>query len=166
MNSNKKSKKRHGANVLGIPIWAIILVGVSVTALLAWGALSGSSQSVGVELTSAEIEQFAIGRQVYAQNCASCHGENLEGQPDWKLPNDDGTMKAPPHSEDGHTWHHSDAYLLDRIRNGTQLLDAATQNLSNMPAYDTILTDEEIDSVLAYIKNTWSPRIQEMQSQR
>ncbi|MFT5193771.1 MAG: mono/diheme cytochrome c family protein [Candidatus Promineifilaceae bacterium] len=160
----KSKKKKASSSLWGPRSWVAILAGLVL--VLTWGVWSASRQSAGVELTSAEVEQLAVGQQVYAENCASCHGENLEGQPDWKIPNDDGTMKAPPHNEDGHTWHHSDAYLLDRIRYGTQSLDALTQSQSNMPAYDTILTDEEIDSVLAYIQSTWPPRIQEMQAQR
>lgn len=157
---NQKKKKKSSKS-LSTSYWIAIFVGIVL--LFAWGA---SRRDAGVELTSAEVEELAIGQQVYAENCATCHGEKLEGQPNWKLPKDDGTMQAPPHDEDGHTWHHNDAYLLDRIRYGTQSLDAFTQSQSNMPAYDTILTDQEIVSVLAYIKSTWSPRIQEMQSQR
>jgi len=29
----------------------------------------------------AELTQMALGRSVYATRCASCHGKNLEGQP-------------------------------------------------------------------------------------
>src|SRR5204863_80186 len=41
----------------------------------------------------------ALGANVYAQNCAACHGAKLEGQPDWRrrLPN--GRLPAPPHDE-------------------------------------------------------------------
>lgn len=28
-------------------------------------------------------EQLAAGAQIYAAQCASCHGAKLEGQPDW-----------------------------------------------------------------------------------
>jgi mono/diheme cytochrome c family protein len=41
------------------------------------------------------------GKMIYAEHCASCHGANLEGQPDWqhRLPN--GRMPAPPHARQG-----------------------------------------------------------------
>ena len=56
-------------------------------------------------------EIVKLGKSVYVQNCASCHGVKLEGQKDWmsRLPN--GVMPAPPHDETCHTWHHSDKYL-------------------------------------------------------
>ena len=59
------------------------------------------------------------GRQVYAANCAACHGAQLEGQPDWQSPAANGRLPAPPHDETGHSWHHSDALLLSIIALGT-----------------------------------------------
>jgi cytochrome c len=49
--------------------------------------------------------QVASGRSIYDRHCASCHGGNLEGQPEWRsrLPN--GRLPAPPHDDSGHTWH-------------------------------------------------------------
>ena len=38
----------------------------------------------------------AQGEILYQQHCASCHGVNLEGQPDWRRRSDDGTLPAPP----------------------------------------------------------------------
>jgi hypothetical protein len=54
---------------------------------------------------------LALGDKLYVQHCASCHGANLEGQPDWRkrLPN--GRFPAPPHDATGHTWHHPDEVL-------------------------------------------------------
>ena len=37
------------------------------------------------------------------QNCASCHGDNLQGQPNWQQANADGSYPAPPHDASGHT---------------------------------------------------------------
>jgi len=42
----------------------------------------------------------------YQELCASCHGVNLEGQPNWREYKADGSLPAPPHDEAGHTWHH------------------------------------------------------------
>jgi cytochrome c len=53
----------------------------------------------------------SLGKEIYTNNCASCHGKNLEGQPNWRERNDAGYLPAPPHDKTGHTWHHSDAYL-------------------------------------------------------
>lgn len=55
--------------------------------------------------------QAQEGKQIYLERCASCHGADLEGQPNWRerLPN--GRLPAPPHDSTAHTWHHSDHQL-------------------------------------------------------
>ena len=109
---------------------------------------------------------LTLGETTYANNCAACHGANLEGQANWQSANEDGTFRSPPHDETGHTWHHNDAYLIERIRLGTATMPADMQPLSNMPAYDGILTDEEMNAVLIYIKSSWPADIQAAQANR
>jgi mono/diheme cytochrome c family protein len=48
-------------------------------------------------------EQVALGQQVYASFCVSCHGSNLEGQPNWQKKLPLGNFPAPPHEKTGHT---------------------------------------------------------------
>ncbi len=139
------------------------LLGLFIVALLSCNSAETSTNSDQQSTIDGTLE---LGATVYASNCASCHGVNLEGEPDWRTPNPDGTWKAPPHNDDGHTWHHPDAYIIDRIVHGTNNLDVAMQQNSNMPAYGDVLSDKEIDAVLAFIKSQWSSRVQEMQRQR
>ena len=108
------------------------------------------------------------GRKLYDTNCASCHGANLEGQPDWQSAKEDGTYPAPPHDETGHTWHHGDAMLLDYIRRGGQAVldDMGVDFTSGMPGFGDELTAEDIEAVLDYIKSTWPDRIRAAQSDR
>lgn len=109
-------------------------------------------------------QQVAQGEEIYIQHCASCHGANLEGQaPDWQKPFADGSMKAPPHDETGHTWHHGDAQLLEAIRLGAS---RAPDIGSTMPAYEEVLTDEEMTAVLTYIKSRWPENIRQNQWKR
>jgi mono/diheme cytochrome c family protein len=122
------------------------------------------SQSVPVA-SPADSKAVALGRQVYETQCASCHGVNLEGQAGRKEPNPDGSFRAPPHDETGHTWHHNDAYLVESIKLGGGRLPAG-QGVSAMPAYENVLSEEEINAVLAYIKSTWPPDIRLAQAQR
>ena len=101
--------------------------------------------------------QLAQGQAIYGVHCARCHGKNLEGQPNWQTPLPTGRMPAPPHDQSGHTWHHSDKALFGVTKLG--LKPFAGENYeSDMPAFEKILKDEEIEAVLAYIKNTWPER--------
>lgn len=101
-------------------------------------------------------DQLALGRKLYAANCAACHGANLEGQADWKRRLGNGRMPAPPHDENGHTWHHSDRILFTITKLG---VEAVVPNYhSDMPRFADVLSDEQIAAVLAYIKSTWPER--------
>ena len=114
--------------------------------------------------SSDDDEEFEIsGEEIYQTQCASCHGVYLEGEENWKANNADGSLKAPPHDATGHTWHHPDSYLINRIKNGTAGLDPGTQAKSNMPAYSSLLTDDEIVRVLDYIKDSWPDDIRASQ---
>lgn len=101
-------------------------------------------------------EEIALGQDLYAANCASCHGDNLEGQADWMRRLDNGRMPAPPHDETGHTWHHADRQLFIITRLGVGGVVPGYD--SDMPAFKDVLTDEQIRTVLAFIKSTWPER--------
>ena len=106
---------------------------------------------------------------LYADNCASCHGANLEGQENWRSPGPDGILPAPPHDESGHTWHHGDALLFEYTSLGGQESMKARGILdfkSGMPGFGDVLSDTEIWHILAFIKSTWRERIREMQATR
>ena len=113
------------------------------------------AQTASNAASSAEvIEQ---GRQIYADQCASCHGAQLEGQPDWKTPLPSGRLPAPPHDAGGHTWHHPDDILFRIVKEGTAAIVGGGYE-SDMPGFADLLSDAEIRAVLAYIKSTWPER--------
>lgn len=118
------------------------------------------------ELQDRDIVQ---GKALYAEQCASCHGANLEGQPNWQSPNEDGILPAPPHDETGHTWHHDNALLFSYTKLGGEgaLKQRGIENFkSGMPAFSDVLSDEEIWNILAYIQSTWPDRVKEIQASR
>ena len=108
-----------------------------------------------------DAQLVARGKVVYDEQCARCHGANLEGQPDWRhrLPN--GRMPAPPHDPTGHTWHHSDKQLFDMTKVGPGVLVPGYQ--SDMPGFEDKLSDAYIWAVLSYIESTWPADIRAKQ---
>lgn len=122
-------------------------------------ALFVSAQSLAEDDRSVLLDRnadvVALGATVYQENCASCHGDNLEGQPDWRLPGEDGRLPAPPHDPSGHTWHHDGETLFQLTKYGVGALINDPDYASNMPIYDGVLSDDEIIAVLSYIKSTW-----------
>lgn len=126
----------------------IIFVAVFLAACNAPGTGSNGEQD---ESASARV---AAGEVIYQENCASCHGANGEGEPNWKIPKEDGTYPAPPHTIDGHTWHHGDGMIFQIIKGGGDSLNIPKFK-SGMPAFDETLSDEEIVAVMAYLKSLW-----------
>ncbi|MDX1664047.1 MAG: c-type cytochrome [Candidatus Promineifilaceae bacterium] len=112
-------------------------------------------------LPTLDPQLVTLGEDVYQTYCAACHGAELEGQEDWKLPNPDGSFRAPPHDGTGHTWHHSDRVLREAILLGGERLGAL--GTSNMPAYQGVLSEREVEAVIAYIKSTWPEEIRRLQ---
>lgn len=113
-----------------------------------------------------DVTKVTFGKKVYSMHCASCHGANLEGQPNWKYPAADGRLPAPPHDESGHTWHHPDSYLIHVVKESlTPGVDKPIDYQNNMPAFGKILTDDEVVAVLTFIKSTWSVDYQEWQEE-
>lgn len=119
-------------------------------------------------LPTLDVALVESGREVYLQSCASCHGANAEGAPNWQQPDARGNLPPPPHDDSGHTWRHSDAELQEIIRNGLRDVFNKTPELT-MPPFKDRLSDEEIAAVIEYFKSLWSPerrRYQEEQNQR
>lgn len=134
----------------------LIVVGVSLAAFNIFGSRAGEVTVNGWPVSKAQLTQ---GQQVYESYCAACHGLEGEGQPNWKQPNADGVYPAPPHTGDGHTWHHADSLLLQIIADGGSMPNSA------MPGFADALTEEERVAVLAYIKTFWGRREIEFQQQ-
>ena len=117
---------------------------------------------------AAMADEPDIGRLLYADHCAACHGAELEGAPDWQRSGPDGLFPAPPHDETGHTWHHGDGMLFDYVRRGGQAVldDLGVSFTSGMPGFGDILSAAEIEAILAVIRSTWPEDSQEVQAAR
>ena len=125
-------------------------------------------KALGIKQTSpADPEnagQTLLGAKLYAMHCASCHGAALEGAENWQDNNEDGTYKPPPHDDSGHTWHHSDKVLFEYTKlGGEKLFEDYPDIISAMPGFGDELSDDEIWSILAFIKSNWSDEMRESQ---
>jgi mono/diheme cytochrome c family protein len=140
-------------------------------AILTAGAAAGAAwlaATVGTPETAATKADPVAGAALYQEYCASCHGADLEGQPDWQSPGSDGRLPAPPHDASGHTWHHPDSMLFDYVKlGGAEAL--ARQGVtydSGMPGFADQLSDMQIRNILAYIRSAWPEREREFQAAR
>lgn len=107
-------------------------------------------------------EMVTLGREVYRQQCASCHGTRGEGASGWETPDELGELPPPPHDTAGHTWKHSDAMLYRIVRNGWRDPFNRTERLT-MPAFGNILSPREIRAVITYLKALWTPEQRQFQ---
>lgn len=103
-------------------------------------------------------DQVTLGKVIYSQYCASCHGVKLEGQPNWRRRKTDGRLPAPPHDTTGHTWEHPDETLFRVTKQGVATF-AGPNYQTDMVGFGNALRDEEIWAVIAYIKSTWPPEL-------
>ncbi|MFO7634361.1 MAG: cytochrome c [Caldilinea sp.] len=135
----------------------ILAVGLLLLLLVSALTTFGTPQPVVINgtavppLPTLNPAAVAEGEKLYSHYCASCHGANLEGAPDWKVRLPDGSLPPPPQDSSGHTWHHADSLLLTIIRDG----GAPTTN-SKMPAFGDRLSDDEIWAILTFFKSRWS----------
>jgi len=136
-----------------IVVIAIVLIGAS---LLLWQTTFSGNRPVVMGGTAVPpvptlaANRVAQGKDLYAQQCASCHGAALQGVPDWKTRLADGSLPPPPHDSSGHTWHHEDSLLITIIANGGD-----PKYNSKMPAFTGKLTETQMIAILAFIKSSW-----------
>lgn len=118
-----------------------------------FGVLAGGAAASGF-LPYADTARVASGAALYETHCAACHGASLEGEPNWREPDDDGLLPAPPHDITGHTWHHPDQVLFMITKYGTERVVGGGYQ-SRMMGFGDVMSDQDILDVLAYIKSTW-----------
>jgi len=102
---------------------------------------------------NADFATLIKGAKLFRKNCAACHGPLGQGHPNWNKAGADGKYPPPPLNGTGHTWHHPQKVLKQIIREGTGKLGG------NMPAWKGKLSDEEIDTILEWIKAQWPDNI-------
>jgi len=107
---------------------------------------------------AAENAEIPKGQEVYEQNCEECHGVKAIGEDPGK-PN--GSLDtAPALNGTAHTWHHPPVFLFQKIKN------RIVNKSSPMPPFSDILSDDEINAVLAYIKSLWPEDIRKQYNEQ
>jgi mono/diheme cytochrome c family protein len=99
------------------------------------------------------VEQVMRGGEIYSQYCAGCHGEQAEGAENWFRRQSDGRWPPPPLNGTGHAWHHPLWQLRQQIAQGSD------PRRGDMPAFAGVLSDSEIDSVIAWFQSHWRPEV-------
>ena len=137
---------------------------IFVVAFIFFGVIIGNAaahherKDISIVLGYLEGSTVQLGSVLYDEQCASCHGQNLEGQPNWHKRDQDGYLPAPPHDETGHTWHHTDKDLFEMTKYGIRAF-AGEGYKTRMPIYKDILSDSEILAVLSFIKSGWPTEV-------
>lgn len=134
----------------------ILVTVVVALALLMAACGNGDDSSVDPADIVTVVEE---GAELYATYCAACHGENLEGHPNWMTPNADGSYNPPPQDSTGHTWHHGDPTLVQLISEGSPFRESV------MPAFGDTLTDEQILAILEFFRSNWGEQERTFQQQ-
>lgn len=136
-------------------------LGIAIFAAMILWLIPVSETRSGRLLLPENRSVVSAGAEIYAAQCASCHGANLEGEPDWQSRDGEGYLPAPPHDAEGHTWHHTDQVLFRLTKYGLSKLSGLESYKTRMPAYEGVLTDEEIIAVLSFIKSQWPANIRQ-----
>lgn len=89
---------------------------------------------------AASTESLAVGEQLYAANCAVCHGETGEGDG----PGAAGLQKPPANLHETHVQENSDGALFYIISHG--------KPDTPMPAWNNILDEEQRWHVVNYLR--------------
>ena len=148
MTQNKKTIWISRLLIGGVPL--ILLLGVYLYQ-------QNSFPLDALSRTPSQIE-LSQGRELFANNCSSCHGVEGVGQ-NPESPNggmlDGCGYLAPALNGTGHTWHHPDSVLFKTIKHGSIASD------SSMRAFSGRLSDEEIILVIQFFKSLWPESIRE-----
>lgn len=98
-------------------------------------------------------EQLNKGNHLFKKHCSVCHGHNAESIPNWKQLDANNNYPPPPLNGSAHSWHHDLPLLRKTIQQGGKRLGGV------MPAFDQILSADEIDAVIAFFQSLWPQEV-------
>ena len=124
----------------------IVLLALSV------GFVFGCATSNKVPERWYSQDQVAIGKPLYAEYCAGCHGDNGQGGVNWDRPNKDGSYPPQPLNGSGHSWHHSRTSIEKTIAQG------GTHPGATMPGFADSLDKQRRQAVIAAFQDFWDDK--------
>ncbi len=147
--------------VMGLLASLLFLAGMLLAGLVAFSLLTPNIEEDPTEavtlggiavapLPRLDPAHIQRGAKIYAEHCASCHGDDLRGAANWRYRQPDGTYPPPPHDASGHTWQHPDQTLINMIQNGIN-----PSLPKGMPAFKGKLTPGDVGDVIDFIKSHW-----------
>lgn len=137
-----------------------IVAALALVILLIAACSPDPAQAPQAPAIAPTVENSPTGGELFAANCAVCHGVGGEGQPNWHVRKENGTLPPPPLNGDGHTWHHADGLLYRIVSQGGKIYESPDNPSfkSAMPAFGDRLSHEELVAVLTYIKSLWGDK--------
>lgn len=134
----------------------LLITGLVMVLFVSYGyaEMDGMQEGMGhgQEMTGNQKSQIEQGKELYDEHCAACHGQKAVGE-NPKFPaggtNPEGKIVAPALDGSGHASHHSTQALFNLIKKGTG------EKNSPMPAYEKVLSDEEIHLIIDYFQSLW-----------
>jgi len=102
---------------------------------------------------------IANGKNLFAKNCAVCHGPAGIGpqSPALKVKRKDGKFQPPALNGTAHTWHHSPDLLRKIIAKGGTSYGKGYKGW--MPVFEKTLTQKQRDDILKYLHSLWPDKI-------
>ncbi|MFQ5614996.1 MAG: c-type cytochrome [Anaerolineales bacterium] len=122
----RAERRRRG---LWLSLFGVGLVVISVFSI-------GRSRQPAEPLATDDV--LARGEQLFAQNCAVCHGKSGEGHAE--------VLEAPALNGNEHSWHHPDGQLQRTILDGGQ----------TMPGFRGQLSNQDAAAIIRYFQVWWS----------
>lgn len=99
------------------------------------------------------VPQVDEGRRLYDRLCASCHGTDGVGDPNWRQRDHEGMFPPPPLNGTAHAWHHS----LPQLRQ--TILQGSPAGLGRMPPWKDQIDDGQATAIIAFFSSLWPERV-------
>lgn len=148
--AKKKNTSRKKWNLGLSKTWTWILLAAIAAGFGLYMNLSSETEPLAT--SGLDAESVVRGGELFAINCASCHGAEAGGE-DPARPRGgvraNGVYLAPALNGTGHAWHHPPDALHGIVKNGSPAAG------SQMRGWADKMSDREITMVLAYLMSLW-----------